>query len=283
VKRIVVGVDGSDASLEAVDWAAALAGIVDAEVMAVTAFVPTQSELKPERHERLRSEQATQLEEWCADRLGGVEHRLEVVDGDPRSALPAAVADQDADLLVVAATGTSGRRPGLLHVGSVVEYLAHHLERPFAVVPGATGPALERLVVGVDGSAESRQAVAWAASVAAPAAAGVTAVAVEEPKRPINAASDADAWRRAAEIVVTADWAAPLAAREDRFRPVVVRDAPVVDTILDVAAAEDADLVVLGARGIGGITGLRIGGVALAALHRCDRPTVIVPAAASGS
>jgi hypothetical protein len=61
------------------------------------------------------------------------------------------------------------------------------------------------------------------------------------------------------------------------FRAVVSRGAPVAETILDVAGAEAADLLVVGARGVGGVTGLRIGGVALAVLHRADLPVVLVP------
>lgn len=47
--------------------------------------------------------------------------------------------------------------------------------------------------------------------------------------------------------------------------------------IVDEAAGVDADLVVAGARGVGGVSGLRIGGTALAILHRADRPVVLVP------
>jgi nucleotide-binding universal stress UspA family protein len=121
--------------------------------------------------------------------------------------------------------------------------------------------------------------VTWTATVAERAGASVTAVAVEEAKSPICAAEDPEAWQQAAEHVVAADWAAPLAHLGERFRPVASKELPVADTILEVAAAGGADVVVVGARGVGGITGLRVGGVALAVLHRTDRPVVLVPAA----
>jgi nucleotide-binding universal stress UspA family protein len=277
MKKILVGVDGSEASLEAMDWAVTQARVTGAEIVAVNSFVPVQSEIRPSYFARLREEQAALLEEWATGRLDGVEHHLEVADGDPRDALPRAVAAHDADLLVVASTGTSGRGPGFLHVGSVVEYLAHHLERPLAVIPPGSGGEISRIVVAVDGSSHSRTAVLWAAGLAGPTGAGVTAVAVEEPKSPIGAAEDPATWQTAAEHVVAADWAAPLAELGDRFRPVVTQELPVADAILRVATDERADLVVVGARGVGGISGLRVGGVALAVLHRTQRPIVLVP------
>jgi nucleotide-binding universal stress UspA family protein len=73
------------------------------------------------------------------------------------------------------------------------------------------------------------------------------------------------------------DWTGPLAALGDRFESTTRSGTPVADTLLDVAAEVHADLLVVGTRGLGGFTGLRIGGVALAVLHRCDRPVVLVP------
>jgi nucleotide-binding universal stress UspA family protein len=279
MKRIVVGLDGSEASVDATRWAAALAEAVGAEVVVVNAYVPVQSEIRPAYFERLRREQAELMATWCSDSLSSVPHRLQVSDGDPRDALPAAAAEHDADLLVVASTGSSGRTPGLLHLGSVVEYLAHHVERPLAVITTDASHTIARIVIGVDGSAHSRRAVRWAGELAAATGAAVTAVAVEEAGRPICAAEDDGAWLQGAEAVIRQDWAAPLNELGERFEVVAARELPVAETVLSLAADEGADLVVMGVRGVGGVTGVRIGGVALATLHRADRPVVLVPPA----
>jgi nucleotide-binding universal stress UspA family protein len=281
MRRIVVGVDGSDSSLEAAGWAAGLATAVGAEIVVVNAYIPVQSEIRPDYAQRLRDEQTQRLEEWCTGVLDGTEHRVEVRNGDARDVLPAAAGDHDADLLVIATTGSTGHAPGFLHLGSVAEYLAHHAERPLAVIAPEPSRELGRVVVAVDGSPPSRNAVRWVADLADATEAAVTAVAVEEPKAPIYDADGAEldeaTWRPAAEQVVASDWAEPLAGLEGRFRAVVSRQAPVAEAILDVAGAEAADLLVVGARGVGGVTGLRIGGVALAVLHRADLAVVLVP------
>ncbi|MFN3215793.1 MAG: universal stress protein [Acidimicrobiales bacterium] len=75
------------------------------------------------------------------------------------------------------------------------------------------------------------------------------------------------------------DHAAELASAGIDFHALALRGSNVADALLQAAADERADLVVVGTRGLGGFTGLRIGGVALKVLHRTDRPVVLVPPA----
>jgi nucleotide-binding universal stress UspA family protein len=285
MRRILVGVDGSEASLEALAWATMVARASGAHVVAMHGLVFPYSEIKPETSQRLRAEQAEQLAGWATPLLAGVPHELEVHPGDPRDAIPAAARDHDADLVVVASSGATGRTPGFLHLGSVAEYLAHHVERSLAIIPPKPSGQLARIVVAVDGSEHSRAAVRWTAELAAAAGAEVTAVAVAEPRAPIvEVADDADedAWRRAAEEVVRADWAEPLRALHRTADVVVTRQGTVPEAILETAATEQADVLVVGARGLGGFTGLRAGGVALAVVHRAELPVIMVPPADDG-
>ena len=46
----------------------------------------------------------------------------------------------------------------------------------------------------------------------------------------------------------------------------------------DVAISEAAGLIIVGARGTGGITGLRLGSTALKVLHQAQVPVLMVPA-----
>ena len=132
VKRILVGVDGSAASRDALRWAARLAHAADSEVTAVHAFTPETSELSPDYAEVLRSAAERRVEGWCAAAAvgpGSVDWL--VIDGGPDALL--ATAAEQADLLVV---GTRG--PGSfahLHLGSVAHHLAHHTLVPLAIVP----------------------------------------------------------------------------------------------------------------------------------------------------
>ena len=73
MKRIVVGADGSAGASNAMRWSSRLASIFGAEVVVMTGFVPTDSELRPGRYETLLAEAETELERWSeAARLGDV-------------------------------------------------------------------------------------------------------------------------------------------------------------------------------------------------------------------
>lgn len=55
------------------------------------------------------------------------------------------------------------------------------------------------------------------------------------------------------------------------------RSGSVADTILSVAAEVDADAILLGTRGRGGVKSLLLGGVSHAVVHLADRPVLVVP------
>jgi nucleotide-binding universal stress UspA family protein len=78
-------------------------------------------------------------------------------------------ASEDADLLVLGSTG-AGWFPAL-HLGHAAHYVAHHTDRPVAIVPVGNVPFdLRRVVIGVDGSSGSRAAVEFACQLGGPAA-----------------------------------------------------------------------------------------------------------------
>lgn len=277
---IVVGVDGSAQSLEALGWATRLAEALAAEIVVVRAWRPHVSEVRPETAERLAVAHRSELEGFCGSRLDHLRHELMAVDGDPRDVLVDLAHRREAALVVVASVGASGHRPGLLAVGSVVEYLAHHLDRPLAVVPPGGAPTPASILVAVDGSEHAHAAVEWVRRFAdgGLALGSITALVVDQPELGLSTGPDRP-WVADAEAHVRGQLAAPLAELGVPFVPVARGEAPVPETILDVAADAGADLVVMGTRGTGGITGLRVGGVALAVLHRADRPLVLVPPA----
>jgi nucleotide-binding universal stress UspA family protein len=149
-KPIVVGVDGSDASSEALRWAADEARLRSAPLVAVSAwtFVPPQPIGDPGMlavpagdlpgqldAEREAAEGA--LEAAVSDALGpapdlSVERRL--VEGDPGEVLVAESAS--AELVVVGSHGRSGLRAALL--GSVSRHVATHAACPAVVVKASS-------------------------------------------------------------------------------------------------------------------------------------------------
>lgn len=131
---IMVGIDGSDDSWNAMQWAAELTKVLGGELVVVHINSTSGPESSADpgdgaRHPLLQ-EAAGRLEPF------GVRSRLVLSWGDPRSALDRVAEQNAADLLVVASRGR-GALPKLV-VGSVAAYLLRHADRAVAVVPHGT-------------------------------------------------------------------------------------------------------------------------------------------------
>jgi len=147
VHRIVVGVDGSQNSAEAVRFTAGLAAALGADVVAVHALglldqlepggprVPTQPH-RDEIAERVRGEWTRPLAE------AGVEHRAVLEDGNPVDVVLRTAEEVGADLVVVGSRGVGGSPIQLL--GSTSSQVAQRCPCPVTIVPSgdaATGGA----------------------------------------------------------------------------------------------------------------------------------------------
>ena len=84
-------------------------------------------------------------------------------------------------------------------------------------------------------------------------------------------------WRRDLENQIRVDFASDLSSAGVKFSALALRGSNAADALLKAAMDERTDIVVVGTRGLGGFTGLRVGGVALKTLHRSDRPVVLIP------
>ena len=138
-----------------------------------------------------------------------------------------------------------------------------------------------KIVVGVDGSEVSLRAVAWCAKYAGALGAEVIAVhAVELPVYPstvgfIPMPVYMPADREKLEKVLVDEWSEPLARANVPFRTVLEEGNP-TEVIRETAEAEDADLVVVGRRGLGGFGELLLGSTSHALSHHLKRPILIL-------
>lgn len=277
MKTIVVGADGSAGAANAMRWASRLASTTGAELVVMTGFAPRDSEFPPSRIETLLAERQAELETWSqAAQLGSVPLRTVVERGDPRIGILAVAEREGADLIVVGRAGTSAG-PGLFHIGSMAEYLAHHSNRPLAVIGGAVNLTVRSVLVGVDGSEPSHAALRWVRELAAVSEKRIVAAAVEEPYLEWTPETSPENWRRGTEQRIRNELAVELAEAGLGFTALALRGLNVADALLLAAKDERADIVVVGLRGLGGFSGLRVGGVALKILHRSDRPVVLIP------
>lgn len=135
--RIVVGVDGSESSKEALRWAKTQADLTGAELVAVTAWsypvasYPTLAGYVPMGDVLdLEKESRTALETVVEESLGDVPVTLEVVEGHPANALLDVA--RDATLVVVGSRGHGGFVGSV--IGSISQYVVTHARCPVVVV-----------------------------------------------------------------------------------------------------------------------------------------------------
>jgi nucleotide-binding universal stress UspA family protein len=142
LRKIVVGVDGSDNSLAAVSWTAELSKDLGpgVEVVAVHALgllehLDPKEEPIPVEHHQAEIEHVCR-EEWCSPLAdAGVYFRTELVYGPPVQVLLGAADREEADLVVIGSRGL-GRVPER-RLGSTSTQVASQSRRPVAIVPGS--------------------------------------------------------------------------------------------------------------------------------------------------
>jgi nucleotide-binding universal stress UspA family protein len=132
---VVVGIDGSDASKDALRWAAKQAECTNGEVHAVIAweFPPSYGFYVDYSEAEFEAQARTTLEEAVTEVLGeppSVPVVFSVVRGRPTEALIGA--SQSADMLVVGSRGR-GAFTGML-LGSVSQHCIQHAACPVLVV-----------------------------------------------------------------------------------------------------------------------------------------------------
>ncbi|GAA2280416.1 stress-inducible protein [Streptomyces ruber] len=136
---------------------------------------------------------------------------------------------------------------------------------------------LEPVAAGVDGSAESLAAAEWAAREAARRERPLMLVHAENwrPRPDHDEAARAARHSSARRVLREAEARARSAA--PGIRPAATQvEGPATAAL--VQAAEQAELLVLGSRGLTGFTGFLVGSVALGVVARATRPVVLVRA-----
>jgi nucleotide-binding universal stress UspA family protein len=147
--RIVVGVDGSPASREALRWAARQAELTGAELHAVTTWhIPTTYGWIPSIADYDWAGQARTVQDRAIretlDGPRGERVRRNVVEGSPARALLRCAAG--ADLLIVGSRG-HGEFSGAL-LGSVAQHVVAHAPCPVLVVRTAGGATAAEATAG---------------------------------------------------------------------------------------------------------------------------------------
>lgn len=290
IKNILVLTDFSDCSRLGLLYAVALARRYDSTLHVAHVFLPealtigvaepysTMPANPPVTFEESRQQAKAEMTKLIESvPWQGVEHREIVCPGDVSSIVPDLVAENDVDLIVV---GTHGRKGvGKLLMGSVAQEILHTASCPVLTVgPKAWGEApkeaeFRRIIYVTDFSPHADQALPYALSLAQEHQASIILLHVEkeDPHFSFMRTMAAEPFEsRLREMIpdeVTA-WCQPEFA---------VEFGPVAATIVNAARERHADLIVMGARGAGAMSGAAthfVGGVAYRVV--CEAPCPVL-------
>jgi nucleotide-binding universal stress UspA family protein len=276
--RLLIGVDGSAEAGHALELVHALAlRAADEIILAAIAEVPLgfetlagppttlawHGELRDAVLQRCRGTlERAAGQAWSPAAVTSV-----LAEGHPLQELLLLARDRKADAVVVGPHGL-GRIESLI-IGSVSQGLLHAGTAP-VVVARPIVDSLHRVVVGVDGSQGSRAAIDWLASLPLPLTTEIIVLAV----LPAHTGPFGRAWSdELYPDVVAIERAAATDVLEDAMSRLRVAGRTVTSDIRSgppkvalVEAARDlrADLLVVGARGLGGFEGLVLGSVSRA-------------------
>ncbi len=297
--RVVVGVDGSDGSLKALEW-----GVHEARRKGVALHVlccysvPFYGE--PGMFGAYGIE--SQVEAIKADHeqiLATALARAAVVDatvpaeGSVVFASPVMALSEDAkpgDVIVVGSTGRGGALADAL--GSVATALCHRATVPVVVVPAnrqgdvtndttsvPKGVTMKKIVVGIDGSPTSEEALRWAFDEAKLAGAELVVLHGWSYPYPLWRA-EADGPRDEMKLDALRQLEASIDSLGTRSgEGEITVHARLVEegaakALIDEAA--DADLVVVGSRGRGGFASLLLGSVSRAVVQHAPCPVAVI-------
>ncbi|WP_032406165.1 universal stress protein [Rhodococcoides fascians] len=285
-KAIVVGVDGSGSSLDAVGWAAREAELRGAPLKLVsayqiralyTSFVALPSHLGSEENARADSilTSASLVARRSVEKPDALTIMIEPIVGPTVQALIEESAT--ASMMVVGSRGNGEYFAELL--GSVSTAVAVQARCPVVIVPrsvelhSARGP----VVLGVDASAHNQEAVRLAFEEASLRGTGLVAVHVSTDR--LVSSPDASTSDKSEAIVSTGRTvlAENLSGWSELYPDVVVKQTvlrgDVVERIL--GAAVRAEAVVVGSSGRTGFSGQLLGSTVRSLAHRVDCPLII--------
>lgn len=297
--KIIVAVDGSSEALAGARWVAHLPLSVADEVVVVAVtqqpellgawgYAPTEPVARLLDEAWKDAEQAAhRAVDGAAEALAGADCNVQalVLKGHPIDALERVVQELGADLLAVGPHGR-GRIESIL-LGSVTQSLLHAMPTSI-LVARSSARSPQRILLAIDGSAHGLAAARYLARLPLPSQARIDVIVS------VLAWSDSPTGRgvfdlrhgvlaeqrQAADVVAEA---VEILEAGGRTGHAMIRHGEPKREILSAAREHECDLIVTGARGVGGFKGLFLGSVSRAVSKAAPCSTLVVRSQASAA
>lgn len=284
-RAVVVGVDFSEPSFEAVRWTAMHLARDSTLVLAHAVFIPEPPSflqgLYPPNDQLVADARAGAEKrlQQLRDALGLGHSEVVVRVGRPDEVLTAISAEHDAAVLVI---GPHGERPGVWKlIGSTAERVTRRSTGSVLLARGMGASAPRTVLVALDESALTKPLIAWAGRLRREWNARIIALHVTNPLEHgalMIGGSQAERHRAEEQLRRRADaWMhgeLSAAGLEDATREVAFGDAGF--ELLGAIARFAADLVLIGRHGAGGTSGLFMGSVVEFLLRNGTGPVLVV-------
>jgi nucleotide-binding universal stress UspA family protein len=281
---IIVGVEGSERSRDALALARTLARAAGTRLILVAVYPRDGRSLSIKRgaYAKTLVDEAQATLESLAGRLDGVRAELRAVPSVSVSQGLRQVAIDEGALAIVVGPSHRGTI-GQVVPGSVAARLLHGAPCPVAVAPngyadGRQAP-LRRIGVGYDGTPEAAEALSAALGLAMCTGAAIRVLSVDEPVVP-TAAMLLELGHSEHEARARTQLTESLrSAVEDAPAPVEI-SGDLVDGYADDELARlsgEVDLLICGSRGHGPLGGVLLGSVSAGVLRKARGPVLVVP------
>ena len=299
MRRILFATDLTDRAAPAAQQALSLAAAHGAELRVLHTI---EADLEEETLERIfqgqgqggqeaaqalteSSEEGIRAQMQAAGAEDAAGYEIRCRWGQPYAEIAAEAQEWQASLVVIGVHGQRVLRD--LVLGSTVERLVHQLARPILVVKAEEPALYRRVLIPVDGSERSRQAVAVSDRMAPQAelqllsvfdSTGIARVlgTGSEGNRVgmAHAAAEGREQREEQLEAFVAEMDSP-----ERIAHYEVRSGHPGKVIVEAASEWGADLVALGTRGLSRWEGALLGSVARRVAHEVERDVLLVPEA----
>ena len=296
---LLLPLDGSDYSEQAIPYACLMSRLLDAEIHLLhvaTAgeqhhfatnreqlrrqYLPMREPVDTASSALLTHDEAYLRQQLLRIQAAHVPAVIEVVFGVPEQAIVEAAERCDAALIIMATHGRGGL--GRWLVGSVAHKLLRITHRPLLAVR-AQAPAdlaVRSILVPLDGSARACEALPVARDLARRTGAPITLLTVLAPlygldPSAVPALHDSEAIGIRARLLARLQEHA--AETPDLAVTVSLAEGLVGETICREAAARSVDMIVMASHGYGGRRLLNLGSVTDSVLHHTCAPVLVVP------
>jgi nucleotide-binding universal stress UspA family protein len=291
LEKIIIATDFSEPAAAAAEWVARY--FAPAAKLVLVYVVDTNHRRAPSEDPSGRGVAMDDEYDLAARRLrdaaaaiGAPRCTSEIRPGRTSDEIVRASEELHADLVAV---GKHSRRRGIIaRLGSTAEEIVRSSRIPVLLVAEPPDAEPRTLLAAVDNSRVAPRVVQWARFLAERFGASATAMHVVGASVFTSAIASIDAGCEAAEVTpeeasseplrTADDWLSRLAGHDANRRPlhVDVMFGDPAEEIIAAAARMDADMIVMGSRGLGRLGSAILGSVASAVLRSAPCPVLVI-------